>query len=904
MTEAEFAEAFHALTGNPPFPWQTALFRDWFAVFKFPDSCNLPTGLGKTSVVAVWLIALANDSSGKIPRRLVYVVNRRTVVDQTTTEVERYASLLAHGGPPVHPAILDLAERLKAMAADPKGRPLAISTLRGQFADNREWSADPARPAVIVGTVDMIGSRLLFSGYGVGFKGKPLHAGFLGQDALLVHDEAHLEPAFQRLLEAIRDEQKRCNEFRPFRVMELSATSRGISPPFELTPEEKAGDVPVVKDRLFAKKGVALIGWPRTDLAKEIGKRALRHKGQDKAVLVFVRTIDDVNAVRSVIVEKTKGVQADQVQVLTGTLRGLERDRLAESDPVFARFMPRPKVEPKKGTVYLICTSAGEVGVDISADHMVSDLTPLDSMAQRFGRVNRRGGGEAKIDVVYETDPDPKNKDKPYETARWATLSHLRDLPACAWIAEDRREASPHETGTLIRKLTKEDRTAAFVPEPTFLPTSDILFDAWALTTIRDKLPGRPKVEPYLHGVGGWEPAETNIAWRQEVWELEPRDEDDDERAENRKQLPKLAADLLEDYPLKPHELLRNPTYRVIKELAKFAAAPNTPAWVVTDEGEVTATTLGGLRDADKELLEGKTLLLPPEAGGMKFTDRGEPSGLLDGAAAFAPEHRAGYDVADEWYEDEARTLKRRVRLWDSQSAPEYMRRIRTIDTKPDAEEDEAETSSKRYWHWYEAIRDGDSDGSKGNKLPVLWQTHTDDVVKNVKQIAAKLPLPDEMKHALGLIAEWHDLGKQRPVFQKVLGNWAGNPLFAKSGKLSGRRGLREVYRHEFGSLVDVLSIEEHHAEFRKLSADMQDVALHLIATHHGRGRPHFPPDEATHPANGKNADRIAREVPRRFARLQRKYGRWGLAYLESLLRAADYAASAAPSKFYQEGQP
>ena len=34
-------------------------------------------------------------------------------------------------------------------------------------------------------------------------KGKPLHAGFLGQDVLLVHDEAHLEPAFQALVTAI-----------------------------------------------------------------------------------------------------------------------------------------------------------------------------------------------------------------------------------------------------------------------------------------------------------------------------------------------------------------------------------------------------------------------------------------------------------------------------------------------------------------------------------------------------------------------------------------------------------------------------------------------------------------------------------------------------------------------------
>src|SRR4051794_34524774 len=86
MDTLEFSTGFRHLTGNDPFPWQRALY-DHFVAGRFPASCNLPTGLGKTNVIAVWLIAVLNKPT-RIPRRLVYVVNRRTVVDQTTTEVE------------------------------------------------------------------------------------------------------------------------------------------------------------------------------------------------------------------------------------------------------------------------------------------------------------------------------------------------------------------------------------------------------------------------------------------------------------------------------------------------------------------------------------------------------------------------------------------------------------------------------------------------------------------------------------------------------------------------------------------------------------------------------------------------------------------------------------------------
>lgn len=96
-------------------------------------------------------------------------------------------------------------------------------------------------------------------------------------------------------------------------------------------------------------------------------------------------------------------------------------------------------------------------------------------------------------------------------------------------------------------------------------------------------------------------------------------------------------------------------------------------------------------------------------------------------------------------------------------------------------------------------------------------------------------------------------------------------------------------YRHEFGSLLDV----EMESEFRALDADSRELVLHLIAAHHGRARPHFPTEEAFDPERPvRDAQAAAGKVPQRFGRLQRRYGRWGLAWLESLVRAADAMAS------------
>lgn len=880
----DFDITFQQLTGNRPFPWQSALYRR-FVVGDFPPSCTLPTGLGKTAVVAIWLIAQAHAPE-RTPRRLVYVVNRRTVVDQTTAE----------------------AEKLRRNASAAGVLVPAISTLRGQFADNREWLADPTRPAVVIGTVDMIGSRLLFGGYGCGFKSRPLHAAFLGQDALLVHDEAHLEPAFQRLIVAIRDEQGRepspLGERYRLRVMALTATPREGEETFELTsaertppadvPEEPAEPLHVVWQRLRAKKGIRTfpVESKRGAVAAKIGELATSDeiKASRRAVLVFVRTIEDVGVV-------TKAVERAKMpyRQLTGTLRGKERDELV-GHPVFRRFLPDDPGEETEA-VCLICTSAGEVGVDISADDLVCDLTPFDSMAQRLGRVNRRGGERrrAHVDVVHEADPDEKDE---YDRRRALTLKLLRALPACDWDA-GRLEASPAALGALRGRPDLPCRVEdAFSPAPTILPASDILFDAWALTSVCKQLsgadlPGRPPLAEYLHGIEDDKLAETFVAWREEVSLLHRAGLTNPD-----------ITDLLNDYPLKPHELLRDSTFRknsgVRDQLAKAAERNgDLPVWVVDPRGDVSVTTLAELNELS---LAGRTVILPPQAGCLAI-DKGESLGLLDGAAPYQAAHHSCYDVADAPTDENGRQIRLRRQTVGLTEPPEGMRRVAAIRMRPESEDEnsdlEPETKDSgtggapTHYQFFIRPRAADDDASKTARAPITWEHHTNDVVRNARRIAdAVLNGQPALHTALVVAARFHDLGKRREVWQKSIGNPEPTVWYAKSGGTWKTRELTR-YRHEFGSLLDVRS----EKEFADLDPEVQDLVLHLIATHHGRGRPHFPADEAFDPGN--NAERWqgeAREVPRRYARLQRKYGRWGLGYLESLLRAADAEASANPT--------
>ena len=180
----------------------------------------------------------------------------------------------------------------------------------------------------------------------------------------------------------------------------------------------------------------------------------------------------------------------------------------------------------------------------------------------------------------------------------------------------------------------------------------------------------------------------------------------------------------------------------------------------------------------------------------------------------------------------------------------------------------------------------------------VLLTTHTSDVERLATAIADKLQLAADLRRTVILAARFHDSGKDRLGWQKSIGNLTPSTPLAKAGRSLRPRSTGENYRHEFGSLLDVAT----DSEFAALSEHEKDIVLHLIAAHHGRARPHFPVEEATNPdAAFADVQAVTAAVPLRFARLQRRFGRWGLAYLESILRAADYAASTQPSSIMED---
>jgi CRISPR-associated endonuclease/helicase Cas3 len=903
-----FDRAFAALTGNLPYPWQEKIF-DLFLRGEIRPDINLPTGAGKTSIMAIWLIALARqaEEAGAValPRRLVWVVDRRVVVDQATDEAERIRKKLDNEG--ATPELNGVREGLRRLSQDAgKTGLIAISTLRGEKEDNREWSKNPSRPAIIVGTVDMIGSRLLFSGYGDGRYWRAQHAGLLGHDALVINDEAHLTPAFARLLCEIEniqnDERNTPKPLKPFRTVRLSATH----PDEKCWPESLEEDQqhPHFKEVFEARKRLHIQTQPAAKLESAIIELATQ-PGAGRTI-VFVEKPEQAQKLAAKIQNKVEPAARKRVLTLTGTMRGFERDQLVEKDEFKAFATPaRPNDD-----YWLVATSAGEVGVNISSDRLITTLDTLDHLLQRFGRLNRFGETEGVAYLIC----GEKDKDKERAARKEAAVEFLQNrLPAI----EDVYDISP---AALFGLALDPD---ACTESPLLAPVHPWHIDVWSQTTL-GKHPSRPEVEPWLHGKRE-NIAETYVAWREEVRLLERPDGsliDHDDRAE-----------ILTKYRLLAHEQLREPTYKLVEKLAKLFAKDNREviAWRRKIDGTVDRIHLPLIRDNVRLDTDGAIeelaycqLILPPGCGKLE-NGMFQPEWVSPVEAGADDEgkkkNRIAYDVSGAQLREDGFAVPEARAAYLATPADNNTWLLKRLGGRPNEEyqpeplpewkRSELDKFAKNHdWRFLLEVKPEQEETSAAMEQRLVYfgpayeknaeikklfiDSHNSKVSEIADLMAGKLSLPGKVVLALKTSGIWHDIGKRQPIWQKAAGNWdAEKDCFKESDLVAKPIGImkgRQLggFRHEFSSLL-CATADPWVAE---ADSEIREFVLHLIASHHGHGRPYFESKAYDKTQPLCDQDDLALKTIARFAKLQRKYGAWGLAYLESILRAADGLAS------------
>jgi CRISPR-associated endonuclease/helicase Cas3 len=917
---SDLKQALGLPTDHSPFPWQEEILQQFRGGIQKRVSLDIPTGLGKTSVIAAWLLARAQGAT--LPRRLIYVVDRRTVVDQATREAERLRSWV------------DASPEVKAQLGLANGQSLPISTLRGQHADNREWLDDPSASAIIIGTVDMIGSRLLFEGYGVSRKMRPFHGGLLGADCLFVLDESHLVPPFEAMLESLVCD---CRNFGPetdflnpipsIKLLTLSATGRSSTgSTWTLTDADLKH--PIVQKRLGATKRLSFHESDGSCNVPELLAREawnLTEQGRNGVrVIVFSNSRKDAQAARNATEELAKGNKKQGIspvviatELLVGARRVHERDQVTQW--LIKHGFLGGSEKASQPAAFLFATSAGEVGIDLDADHMVCDLVAWERMVQRFGRVNRRGNGDATIRVIVElpkkdkktteaiatqenkrTKTEQKKVDQ-YQKAVERVEKHRRAIKALP-SSSDVYDASTGAIRQLKLNAARDTNlqdiiSAAMSPDCLRPALTRPVVDAWSMTSLA-KHTGRPLVAPWLRGWVDDEP-QTCVLWRRHLpVRLGARATIKEQLAtaeEFFEEAPPHLSETLEAESSQVFDWLSKRAKHILNDIEKDSVAKEStgqgtrlsPDAIV---GVVLSPALSALRfvsleelafEGDAETvkrrkediersLNDNTLIVDLLFGGLS------ESGLLDDSTSF--QHRISGDDTD-WTATGFRVRRCEA---ESRSDNQHWRTAFRFVTKVN---DVGEPVELLLVEKQPHIPTSEDARAVAHSLQTL-SAHQLLAEKQVERLAEILKLPPEFAMMLRIAARLHDEGKKSARWQNAFSAPTDSRPYAKTpGPVKPR--LLDGYRHEFGSLTYL----ERDADFLSLSAELQELALHIVAAHHGFARPVINVG-GCEDAPPSALEARARDVALRFARLQKRWGPWGLAWWESLLRAADQRAS------------
>lgn len=746
----------------------------------------------------------------------------------------------------------------------------------------------------------------------------------------------------------------------PFDFVVMSATPPAEIPESDVFPgadRDNALKHPVLDLRRNASKVAKLVELKGTKdrdedpLVREAAERAIAFtKDGRRRVAVMINRVATAAQVFAALNENQD--KDYEVVLLTGRVRPYERDQIVERwKPYLKASCPKPLERP----IIVVTTQCLEVGADFSFDALVTEAASLDALRQRFGRLDRMGTAKRSPAVIVvrsrDANPEKSELDPIYGKAlakTWELLTRKADeaqtidfgINALERALEDVDDLAPYFTPT-------EDA-------PTLLPAHlDLLCQ-----TAPPPHP-EPDVQQYLHGIGRGAP-EVQVVWRADLgdddrewvetialcrpvsgemlavplwrarsWLQAATTGQDDatadiEGAANRSNETSGA--------IRPCLLWRGRRSKVAR-----AADDIVPGDVIVVpsaygiECLVNASSVDGLGKEQADLWEraremaGRPAavrlhraVLEPwlrcellnrliELAGAPATDRDELQRAIDDVLEYVPASDEEPPGPPSWWRDLLNAARHgRIERHPAGGLILFARDAKDVNEEPDLFAD-------------------DDDLTCAAGAAQSLDEHSELVRQTVEKLVS-LCLPESLRSTVIQAAYWHDAGKLDPRFQILLHQGdelaaleAQRPL-AKSAWIPAspaqRRALREAsglperFRHE---MLSIQLVQEQSNLATEEAA--RDLLLHLIASHHGYARPLAPICDDTQPPSvqGKLGDtsfllsrderlkwiahRVDSGLADRFWRLTRRYGWWGLAYLEAIIRFGDWYASGPRAK-------
>ncbi len=953
LSGSDFAQYFQDVHCHPPFPWQKRLTTDVLETGRWPDVIDLPTGTGKTAVLDTAIFSLAMRPE-IFPRRVVFVVDRRIIVDQVRIRALRIQKRLKSGKTEV------LRQVKTSLAVVGEENILGVSALRGGgMPIDREWSRRPDLPWVVVSTVDQFGSRLLFNGYGVSRTSRPIHAGLAGNDCLVILDEVHLSQPFSETLDAV-NYLPRGPLPRRFHVVKMSATpEKAVTRRFELVP----ADLTVsneLRRRVHAYKSAELRTVP--------GKTKPPHEALPPQILRILKrelaesvrcigiVLNRVRTARETYQVLTKaGIKS---YLVTGRMRPIDRQDILDQ---FTNAVD-PDRQPETGDLtVVVATQTIEVGADYSFDALITECAPVDSLRQRFGRLDRRGTIGTSDDPArgwilgVPSSLNSKRPDSIYGEALRITWENLQQLAANT--PDGLIDVGPL---ALSPESFPDEANAPKPNAPLLLRT---YMEAWVQTNPEPII--RPPIAWFLHGIEHDSDPDVTLVWRKD-----------------------RSLDALRLVPPRPGEYLQVPISAARAWLMAQAETDVADVDVLSPSGNSVVSTsdktieqryirwegkeTGKKKISPLDIRPGDVIVVDPSRGGLRgktwdpsstsvVDDLGDPAQLPGRTATlrlhprylgenFNPPRPADEANAHEprrqridqwlnrmedlpaWAEEFICRVKGRSEI---HAANDWKRcrpscnpkgvkgrfRIDTVDPHKPSEgiEDSYYTLTERTVDLQ--TFDGSDLSSSFTGAWITLRDHLDGVGTRAADFGRQLGFPDEIVNSLRLAGRLHDLGKVDRRFQSFL--VSGDPVRMQTIEDTKEPLAKSPYRLSSGRhnsvphpITGVALVLSNPLVFSEHEPCDRDLVLHLIATHHGYGRPLLAigadpnPQELRFNLDGHYLQAssdlaestLALDHAERFWLLNERYGYHGLAWLEAVLRLADWHESAREQRRFEEG--